>query len=86
MMHQNIVFIHSGVSYSKKRLCNWSQSAAIESLFAILTSFQRHENDATGDVGSDNIVDFGLFVTNHVLLPMLQNWLRQCSHSVHVRR
>ena len=61
------------------------QSAAIESLFAILTSFQQRENDDDdADADADNLVDFGLFVTNHVLLPMLQNWLRRCGHSVHV--
>ena len=32
----------------------------------------------------ENLGEFGLFLTNHVLLPMLQNWLRKCGHSVHV--
>uniref|UniRef100_A0A0K2TKT2 Mon2/Sec7/BIG1-like HDS domain-containing protein n=1 Tax=Lepeophtheirus salmonis TaxID=72036 RepID=A0A0K2TKT2_LEPSM len=41
------------------------QSATVDSLFEILDTFVEKE------------LEFGLYCTNHLLLPMLQNWLRR---------
>lgn len=74
------IFFQTGLCSCISTCGRGYQSSAIDGLFAILSSFS-HQNPGEEDF----LAEFGLFVTNHVLLPMLQNWLRRCGHSVHVK-
>ena len=60
-----------------------SQSQAVDALFEMFNSLLQPEEE--GGQAAEELVTFGLYCTNHLLMPMLQAWLRRSQRTFQVR-
>ena len=60
------------------------QSKAVDTLFEILISLRLLQEGEGEDDRNPDLAAFGLYCTNHLLLPTLQLWLRRSQRTFQV--